>query len=94
MEGEAFRLDGNAIGGTLGEMFVHDMTAALIACEGCGNVEPVGAEHAYVRAPGIVLRCRNCDAALLVMTRTNGRHRISFPQSHWLEMDEPGDQSF
>jgi hypothetical protein len=91
MEGEALRLDGNAIGGTLGEMFVHDMTAALIACKGCGNVEPVGAEHAYVRAPGIVLRCRNCDAALLVMTRTDGRHRISFPQSHWLEMGGPGD---
>ena len=67
MEGEALRLDGNAIGGTLGEMFVHDMTAALIACKGCGNVEPVRG-GARVRAPGIVLRCRNCDAALLVMT--------------------------
>ena len=45
MEGEALRLDGNAIAGTLGEVFVHEMTAARIACKGCGNVEPVGAEH-------------------------------------------------
>ena len=91
MEGEALRLDGNAIAGTLGEVFVHEMTAARIACKGCGNVEPVGAEHAYVQAPGIVLRCSHCDSALLVMTRTAGRQRIWFPRSHWLEMGEPTD---
>ena len=56
MEGEALRLDGNAIAGTLSEVFVHEMTAARIACKGCGNVGPVGAEHAYVQAPGIVLQ--------------------------------------
>jgi Family of unknown function (DUF6510) len=91
MEGEALRLDGNAIAGTLGEMFVHDMTEARIACKGCGSVEPVGAQHVYMQAPGIVLRCSHCDQALLVMTQTAGRHRISFPRSEWLEMDEPAD---
>ena len=91
MEGEDLRLDGNAIAGTLGEMFVDEMTSARIACKGCGSVESVGAEHAYVQAPGIVLRCSHCDEALLVMTRTAGRHRIWFPRSHWLEMGEPTD---
>ena len=91
MEGEALRLDGNAIAGTLGEMFVHEMTSARIASEGCGSVESDGAEHAYVQAPGIVLRCSHCDSALLVMTRTGGRMRVWFPRSDWLEMGEPGD---
>ena len=76
MEGEERRLDGNAIAGTLGELFVDEMTSALIACQGCGNVEFVGAEHAYVQAPGIVLRCTHCDSALVVMTRTGGRMRV------------------
>ena len=88
MEGEALRLDGNAIGGTLGEMFVHDMTAALIACKGCGNVEPVGAEHAYVRAPGIVLRCSHCDSVLLVVAHTGETYRFGLGRTRWLEFAE------
>jgi hypothetical protein len=91
VEDEELRLDGNAIAGKLGEVFVREMTSARIACEGCGNVESVGAEHAYVQAPGIVLRCTHCDSALLVMTRTGGRSRIWFPRSHWLETGEPRD---
>ena len=91
MEGEELRLDGNAIAGTLGEVFVDEMTSSRIACKGCGNVESVGAEHAYVQAPGIVLRCTHCDSALLVMTRTAGLQRIWFPMSNWLEMGESGD---
>jgi hypothetical protein len=64
MEGEALRLDGNAIAGTLGEMFVNDMTAALIACKGCGNVEPVGRSIGTCRPPA---SC--CDAATATRPR-------------------------
>jgi DNA-directed RNA polymerase subunit RPC12/RpoP len=85
VEGEELRLDGNAIAGTLGEVFVDEMTSARIACEACGSVESVGA------APGIVLRCTHCDSALLVMTRTGSRMRIWFPRSRWLETGEPGN---
>lgn len=91
MEGEELRVDGNAIAGALGEVFVDEMTSARIACKGCGNVESVGAEHAYVQAPGIVLRCTHCDSALVVMTRTGGRMRVWFPRSDWLETGEPKD---
>ena len=58
-------VDGNALAGVLGEVFVHEMTSARVACDGCGEVEPLGAEHAYTQAPGIVLRCRHCDGVLL-----------------------------
>ena len=83
------RVDGNAIAGILGEVFVHEMTAARMACGGCGNVEPIGAEHVYMQAPGIVLRCRHCHDVLLVLTRVEGRIRLSFHGARWLESGSP-----
>ena len=75
MESQAMRVDGNAVAGTLGEIFVDDMTIARIACGGCGKIEPIGAEFAYIQAPGVVLRCRHCEDVLLVLTRTKREPR-------------------
>ena len=86
MKDMAMRVDGNAMAGTLGEVFIHDMTMARIACGGCGEAEPIGAEHVYMRAPGIVLRCRHCDDVLLVMTQPPGRTLLAFPRSRWIEL--------
>jgi hypothetical protein len=88
MEEAALMVDGNAVAGTLREVFVHDMTSARIACDGCGKVEPIGAEHAYMQAPGIVLRCRHCEDVLLVMTQGGGRYLLGFRGSRWLEIAE------
>ena len=38
MEGEALRLDGNAIGGMLGEMFVHAEIGGLRIVQRCDDV--------------------------------------------------------
>ena len=86
MEGGETRTDGNAIAGVLQEVFVREVTTSRIACAGCGNVEQIGAEHAYTQAPGIVLRCRNCDAVLLVVTQAPGRNVLAFPTSRWIEI--------
>ena len=86
MEGGETRTDGNAIAGVLQEVFVREVTTSRIACAGCGNVEPIGAEHAYAQAPGVVLRCRNCDAVLLVVTQAPGRNVLAFPRSRWIEI--------
>jgi Family of unknown function (DUF6510) len=88
MEGDAMRVDGNAMAGVLGEVFVREMTAARIACGGCGKVEPVGAEHAYTQAPGIVMRCRHCDGVLLVVAQTGGTYRFGLGNVRWLEFAE------
>ena len=82
------RLDGNAMAGVLGEVFVREMTAAQIACGGCGKVEPVGAEHAYTQAPGIVMRCCHCDSVLLVVVRTGQSYRFGLGEARWLEFAE------
>jgi hypothetical protein len=86
MEGVEPMVDGNALAGTLREVFVHEMTSARIACAGCGKVEPIGAEHAYVQAPGMVLRCCHCEDVLLVVTRPAGKYLLAFHGSSWLEI--------
>ena len=88
MESAEMRVDGNAIAGELGDVFVHEMTAALVACDGCGEVEPIGAEHVYMRAPGIVMRCRHCERVLLVITRREGRLLLTLRGSRWIDLDE------
>jgi hypothetical protein len=86
MRDSEMRVDGNAIAGVLGEVFVGDMTSARIACGGCGSIEPIGAEHAYTHAPGVVLRCCHCAQVLLVMTRADDRHVLNFRGSTWVEI--------
>ena len=84
-------VDGNALAGVLGEVFAHEMTSARIACEGCDHVEPIGAQHAYMHAPGVVLRCCHWQAVLLVIAQQKGRHLVGFVQTKWFEVsDESG----
>ena len=59
------RLDGNAVGGTLGEVFAFEMTMAETACDRCGTVAHVGEAMAYVTEIGNVVRCASCDNALI-----------------------------
>ncbi|TMJ98038.1 MAG: hypothetical protein E6G67_01390 [Actinobacteria bacterium] len=69
MDASESRLDGNAVGGVLAEIFATEMTASLGTCAGCGATEPVGALHAYVRAPGVVVRCPHCSSVMIRIVR-------------------------
>ena len=60
-------LDGNAIAGLLHEAFGREMTTARGVCAHCGAEGVVGEWVVYVRAPGIVARCRACSGVLLVI---------------------------
>jgi hypothetical protein len=66
----AMPLDGNAAGGLLRELFALDVTAGDITCGGCGAVAAVGEARFYAAAMGAVLRCANCDTAMLRLTHT------------------------
>lgn len=59
-------LDGNAIGGLLLEVFGAEMTTATGVCASCGARGYVAELVVYVQAPGTVVRCRSCDAVLMV----------------------------
>jgi Family of unknown function (DUF6510) len=69
---EELVLDGNAIGGLLGEVFAVDVTAAGSRCSGCGARAEVGALRAYVHAMGAVVRCPGCDGVLMRAVRGSG----------------------
>lgn len=86
MDESNLMVDGNAVAGILGEVFVHEMTSARVACKGCGEIEPIGAEHAYMQAPSIVLRCCHCEEVLLVITQRGGRYLLGFKESRWLQI--------
>jgi Family of unknown function (DUF6510) len=59
--------DGNAIAGQLYEVFGTEMTAATAVCGNCGASGRVAELAVYLRAPGVVGRCRQCSAALIVL---------------------------
>jgi hypothetical protein len=71
-------LDGNALGGPLGELFAFDVTVAAGRCANCGLTGPVAGLRLYARAPGLVARCPGCDAVMLRLVRG--------PASAWLDL--------
>jgi Family of unknown function (DUF6510) len=78
MSREDFALDGNAVGGLLGELFARDMTVAELSCGGCGARSVLGAIPAYGGSMGAVLRCVHCDTVLLRLSHT--------PAGLWLDL--------
>jgi len=76
MQTEEMRLDGNAAGGILREVFLHEMTAALATCAGCQAMGPLGALLEYGHRMGIVLRCPGCDTPVLRIVHTPGAFRL------------------
>ena len=89
MESDERRLDGNAAAGMLGEIFPFEMTMAQIRCAGCGAVEPVGAEMAYMDAPGMVMRCVHCERVLLTVVHGVRRYWLEMRGVTWLHILEP-----
>ncbi len=82
------RLDGNAIGGVLREIFALEVTAARGTCASCGAVNEVGRVHVYVHAPGTVVRCPDCEAVLMRVVHGKGRYWIDLTGVRCLEFAE------
>ena len=58
-------MDGNMLGGELGELFSMDVTSATLTCVSCGASWAIAQTRVYPHAPGMVARCPACDAVLL-----------------------------
>ena len=82
-------LDGNALGGVLGEVFVAEITVARSTCGSCGAVREIGALVVYTQAPGSVARCPDCDAVLLRVVRAEGRIWLELQGVSCLELRAP-----
>jgi hypothetical protein len=66
------RLDGNAIGGLLLEVFRAEMTTQVGTCAACGAVRQVAELAVYRPGPGTVVRCPSCDSVLMVFVEVRG----------------------
>ncbi len=66
-------LDGNAVGGVLGQVFAVDVTAAVGRCNGCGRSAVMAETRVYVDAPGTVVRCPGCESVLLRVVQSDDR---------------------
>jgi hypothetical protein len=72
------KLDGNAAGGILQEIFPFEMTTVQATCTGCGATNAVGALAVYMHGMGTVVRCPTCDNVLIRVVRAKRRY--------WLDM--------
>ncbi|MFC9975699.1 DUF6510 family protein [Spirillospora sp. NPDC127200] len=71
-------LDGNALLGPLGMLFVPPIAAAQGRCGGCGHADLLVRAPLYADAPGRVLRCPSCGDVTLRLVTT--------PEVFWLDM--------
>jgi Family of unknown function (DUF6510) len=78
-------LDGNAAAGVLSEVFTHEMTTATMICGSCGAGGPVGAMYLF-RGAGMVLRCPQCDNAMVKIVHGGGRMWFDFSGMRTLEI--------
>jgi hypothetical protein len=76
MNDNILRLDGNAAGGLLNEIFPFEMTAAEATCGGCGEKRLIGELMLYRHGMGSILRCGACDTALIRITYIRGCYRL------------------
>jgi hypothetical protein len=64
------RLDGNVAAGVLAEIFCREPSLAQAICAGCGANAPIGALFVYGLEMGAILRCPQCDTAVLRVSVT------------------------
>lgn len=80
------KLDGNALGGMLYELFGVEMTVATGVCASCGAVEQVARLEVYMNAPGAVARCPHCGSVVLRIVEGRGRVWMDLSGAHSLEI--------
>jgi hypothetical protein len=82
MDADETRVDGNAIGGLLLELFGTEMTVATAVCASCGVHDLVACAQVYMPSggPGTVVRCSHCLSVLMRVTRAPATERV------WLDL--------
>jgi Family of unknown function (DUF6510) len=85
-------LDGNALGGALGELFAVDVTAAVGQCASCGTSGVIGQARVYSNAPGMIARCPACDEVLVRLVRNEDRAWLDLRGISCLQLALPADR--
>jgi len=84
-------MDGNMLGGVLGELFTMDMTMAVGQCTSCEATSTIAQTMVYADAPGLVARCPDCDAVMLRLARGPGRAWLDLRGVTYLQLPVPAE---
>ena len=84
-------MDGNMLGGDLGELFTMDVTMAVGQCASCGVTVTMAQTMVYADAPGLVVRCPSCDAVMLRFARGPGRAWLDLRGVTYLQLPVPAE---
>ena len=80
------RLDGNAAGGVLGQIFAFEMTSAEVICAHCDAVGPIGAASVYATAMGTIIRCPGCGETLIRVAHGPQRLWVDFSGTRLMQL--------
>jgi hypothetical protein len=75
--GHRERVDGNAAGGLLLEVFGRDMTSARASCTHCDHEAALADAIAELDEAGMILLCRGCGHTMLTYLRSEGRATLT-----------------
>ncbi|WP_120493579.1 DUF6510 family protein [Microbacterium phyllosphaerae] len=75
--GHHHRVDGNAAGGLLLEIFGRDMTAARATCRHCAHEAALADAVAELDDAGVILLCRGCHHTLLTCLTLDGAQTLA-----------------
>jgi Family of unknown function (DUF6510) len=84
-------LDGNVLGGELGELFTVDTTAAVGQCASCGATSALAQTRVYADAPGLIARCPVCGQVMLRLVRGPGRAWLDLRGTACLQLTMPAE---
>jgi len=84
-------LDGNVLGGELGELFTADITAATGRCVCCGAISAIAQTRVYADAPGMVARCPGCGEVMFRLVRVPGRAWLDLRGITCLQLTLPAE---
>jgi len=85
------RVDGNAVAGMVGELLGVEATTGHTTCHTCGRASLLAEHHAYLNAPGAVLRCPHCENVTLRVVRAGTRVHVDLSGLRTVTLDSPPD---
>ncbi len=81
-------LDGNVLAGAAADLFAFDVTGAIGQCAVCDDVATLAQTMVYGTKMGFVVRCRNCDAILLVIVEKSTGKYLDMRGLRWMQVAE------
>lgn len=84
-------MDGNMLGGELGELFTADITAAVGQCASCAAAMAIAQTMVYADAPGMIARCPSCGAVMLRLVRGPDRAWLDMTGMTYLQLAVPAE---